>query len=61
MSNYPPGVTGLEYEITGADYEKEIEGICPTCGNDNCLMEEGYRNQRWVVCSACDYQDDLET
>lgn len=50
MSNYPPGVMGNEYEIAGPDYEKEIDDrLCPTCGSP--LMEEGYRGERWEVCS----------
>ena len=60
MSNYPPGVTGSEYAIAGPDYEKEVEGICPTCGNSDCLMELGYRNQTWICCGECDYQKDIE-
>jgi hypothetical protein len=48
MSNYPPGVTGNEYEIAGPDYEREIDEPCPTCGSP--MMEEGYRGDRWNVC-----------
>lgn len=33
-SNYPPGVTGNEYEIAGPDYEKDIEELCPKCGGN---------------------------
>ena len=48
--NYPPGVTGLEFEIAGPDYEKEIEDRpCPKCGAD-ALMEYGYRREQWVQC-----------
>ena len=60
MSNYPPEVTGSGYEIAGPDYEKEIEGECPICGNTDCLIELGYRRQRWVCCAHCDYQKDIE-
>lgn len=28
MSNYPPGVTGNEYEIAGPDWEGEVEVSC---------------------------------
>lgn len=28
MSNYPPGVTGNEYEIAGPDYERDEEREC---------------------------------
>ena len=57
--DYPPGVTGNEYEIAGADYEKEVEGKCPQCGESDCLAEQGYRYQRWVDCHNCDYHADL--
>jgi hypothetical protein len=29
MSNYPPGVTGNEYEISGPDWEGTLEVKCP--------------------------------
>ena len=60
MSNYPPGVTGNEFEIAGPDYEQEIEGYCPGCGKSDCLMEQGYQGQRWRNCSECDYEEDIE-
>ena len=59
-SNYPPGVTGNEYEIAGADYQKEVEGECPACFRSDVLVEEGYRGRRWQFCSECDYQKDLD-
>jgi hypothetical protein len=31
-SNYPPGVTGNEYEISGPDCEWEEQRECPLCG-----------------------------
>lgn len=57
-SNYPPGVTGNEYEIAGPDYEQDHPESCPKCGEH--MVEQGYRGQRWVVCVACDYQRDLD-
>lgn len=32
LSNYPPGVTGREYAISGATNEWEEERECPSCG-----------------------------
>ena len=49
MSNYPPGVTGSEYEIAGPDYEREVDENCKVCGSPQ--MEQGYRGERWLVCS----------
>ena len=58
--NYPPGVTGLEFEIAGPDYEKEIEDRpCPKCDAD-ALMEYGYRREQWVQCCACEFRMDWE-
>ncbi len=28
LSNYPPGVTGNEYEIAGPDFEQEVDQEC---------------------------------
>lgn len=56
--SYPPGITGNEYEIAGPDYGQEIEEMCPICGNK--LVQQGYRYHHWVVCSNCDYQQDIE-
>jgi hypothetical protein len=65
--NYPPGVTGNEYEIAGADYEKETDVPCPEvigkdedalpCGEPT--MEQGYQGNRWLVCDN-DHTTDLE-
>lgn len=57
-SNYPPGVTGNEYEIAGPDYSKETEELCPDCSGP--CMEEGYRGQRWLSCLNYDHTTDLE-
>ncbi len=57
--DYPPGVTGNEYAIAGADYSKESNVPCPyepkkgtedslPCGEPT--MEEGYQEQRWLAC-----------
>lgn len=59
MNNYPPGVTGDEYEIAGPDYERDIDGACPECGQEDSLLEQGYRTSRWVVCSSCGHSYDL--
>jgi len=57
---YPPGVTGGEYQIAGPDYEHEIDTPCPECGRLD-LMQQGYRNQHWVVCGNCEHQHDIES
>ena len=57
--NYPPGVSGNEYEILGPDWQEE-EGVCPGCGADT-LWREGYRRRVTAFCSGgCSYQADEE-
>lgn len=62
MTNYPPGVTGNEYEIAGPDFEEDSDTPCPhvnrweengipvelECGVPT--MEQGYRGKHWLVC-----------
>lgn len=31
LSNYPPGVTGREYQIAGADWEEASRETCSVC------------------------------
>ena len=56
-SNYPPGVTGNEYEIAGPDYEQESNEVCPEC--QGRMMERGYHGEKWLSCCECSYQVDL--
>ena len=54
-SNFPPGVTGNEYEIAGPDYEKESDELCPAIlwYGSECqapTMEQGFKGDRWLVC-----------
>jgi hypothetical protein len=58
MSNYPWGVTGHEYEISGPDYEQEA-GQCPSCGKES-LVEFGYQKRSWNNCNECGYHSDIE-
>ena len=58
-SNYPPGVTGNEYQIAGPDYERESETPCLECGEDAVLVQ-GYRLDFWSVCRACGWTTDIE-
>jgi len=42
LSNYPPGVTGNEYAISGAEHEWEEERECPHCGVEQTLFHEAH-------------------
>lgn len=48
MSNYPPGVTGNEYEIAGPDWESEVEVICSVCGAVTPAYAVGYMGDAWL-------------
>lgn len=58
MSNYPPGVTGNEYEIAGADVEIETLALCDRCvvegdckaGEKVPAMIFGYHGNLWAQC-----------
>ena len=56
MSNYPPGVTGNEFAIAGADYEEETNTLCSYDIGDGVkcnkrTMELGYQGNRWLDCN----------
>ena len=62
--NYPPGVSGNEYEIAGPDAEYTAERTVQ-CWNDECSLFEldqdvsidlsAYRGEEWGdwVCATC--------
>ena len=64
MSNYPPGVTGNEYEIVGPDEEWEEMRYCPTCDTKTEGMCQSYGSDQWWDCDVCDtrvyFLDDYE-
>jgi hypothetical protein len=40
----------MEYEISGPDYEEELDDeVCPTC-HRGPMMVQGYRGERWKYC-----------
>ncbi|PZR66791.1 MAG: hypothetical protein DLM66_12885 [Candidatus Dormiibacter spiritus] len=59
LSNYPPGVTGFEYEIAGPDFECPDEQYCERCGSDQKGIVAGYRGDQWFTCDRCDEVTDL--
>jgi hypothetical protein len=52
--NYPPGVSGNEYQIAGPDYETEREELCIQC-KEPTLFEIGYHHDKLLYCSHCGY------
>jgi hypothetical protein len=40
LSNYPPGVTGNEYAISGAQKEWEEKTECSLCGKEDIMLHE---------------------
>lgn len=59
LSNYPPGVSGFEYEIAGPDYEVEREEECVNCGEEVIQFVEGYRGQEWFTCILCNAYNEI--
>ena len=59
LSNYPPGVTGNEYEIAGPDDEWESEHYCEKCEKTTTFRCESFRKQRSGICSECESELDL--
>jgi transcription elongation factor Elf1 len=58
-SNYPPGVTGREYEIAGPDREWEEHRTCIHCGKDEVVTLQAYGSQVWFHCQSCGTENDL--
>jgi hypothetical protein len=57
--NYPPGVTGREYEIAGPDDEFETDYFCPVCGSTQTGFMLTYSNFSWFNCGECDTDTDV--
>lgn len=62
MSYYPPGVTGNEYAISGAEWEGEAppSGPCEECGITHLSVTwQAHRDEGlWWVCE-CGYANDV--
>ena len=56
MSNYPPGVTGNEFEITGATTEIDRPESCPRC-EALALTQSTYRDRTWLYCYSCGFTE----
>jgi hypothetical protein len=57
-SNYPPGVTGSEFQIAGPDREWEVERWCETCQASTSQVGQSYRHESWFWCSVCENTED---
>ena len=64
LSNYPPGVTGNEYEIAGPDREWEdpAHSDCRVgCGVEGQEAHwETYQGQTWWVCPSCNTSNTVD-
>lgn len=59
-SNYPPGVTGNEYAISGPDFEKEEERMCAKCERTTLHFIAGHHDIGvWAECEVCHIETDL--
>ena len=60
MSNYPAGVTGNEYEISGPEYSDSAIRYCDHCEDDREGTLEGHRDRgSWFICDECGETTDL--
>lgn len=61
MSNYPAGMTGNEYALTGPTWEGTIvlneEKTCQGCGMEYDVDRKydggGVRDEIWLICPVC--------
>jgi hypothetical protein len=60
MSNYPPGVTGSEYQIAGPDYERDASRFCDHCNKLTTGYDRGYDGEAWYDCDVCGDSTDME-
>jgi len=58
-SNYPPGVTGNEYEIAGPDFESEGDRYCDQCEKESFHFIDGYRGSVTARCEECSNEIDI--
>jgi len=59
--NYPPGVTGREYAILGADEEWEEEVECRLCEEDTLHRCEMYQKVITTSCDECGHVDEYDS
>ena len=61
LNNYPPGVTGREYAISGATNEWDEERDCPSCGWYGVMHHETHPEFGvWAWCANPSLDDDGE-
>lgn len=58
LRNFPPGVTGNEYEISGPDEERQEDRFCSQCDDDTPHNVYRYRLQLWGECIPCGHEFD---
>jgi len=63
MSNFPPGVTGNEFAISGPDREWEQlpDGPCSSCEllYPDLVIWQGYGYEKWWICPFCEETNDV--
>lgn len=59
--NYPPGVSGFEYQIAGAEKEWEELRICASCGKEALFDMAAYAGEVWGTCPSCGETQDFES
>jgi len=59
LSNYPPGVTGLEPQISGYP-ESEQEVHCTNCDSDEQMTVSWMDRMGIAVCPICESEIEVE-
>jgi transcription elongation factor Elf1 len=63
MSNYPPGVTGNEWQIAGPYAETEEILDCPECEKETLHTVTTFNRHDDVdacVCTVCEYESERQ-
>lgn len=61
-SNYPPGVSGGEYEISGPEEEQNADLFCaePSCGYEGPVTVHIHGSEVWFDCPVCEGRTDVD-
>ena len=62
MSNYPAGVTGNEWQISGPSWEGTVSAQCPMCDHEDEFDGADLNGTLVIECHECgfEWQEDSE-
>ena len=60
MSNYPAGVSGTEFAISGPTFEDSAHMYCGYCDTEQNGTIQGHPDRGiWFICGECEQTTDL--